>query len=322
MTSRSAPDRSTCSASTSATGRPADDNSLTETCAPWRASAAASRLADFSRVVAGVDGDDDGLVGLHDEGQRVEGGARRLGGAVPGDQHLAERPFAQARQRHQQHRPAGFVEQGVEVGARTGSSGSGFGGEDQVGRPRAGARCDRAVARRSFRRRCHSNGRPRFVEPLLEGVSSSAARLRLISPVVITNSASGNPSPVVIGAGSGSAWMPMRWLPSREASGTTAFEQAVDVLAVLDDGDDGLVAHGSLHAASLRKNARTMRTNGRTSDSAAWFRAMPAQALAVAAAAKPGDHRRDRRAGAFQRRFGVRARTTSSVQKLPSRYFG
>ena len=87
---------------------------------------------------------------------------------------------------------------------------------------RAPARAATALSPEKLSTALHSNGRPASPRRFLNAASSSAERLRLISPVVMTNSASGNPSADVIGAGNGSAWMPMRWLPRREASGTTA----------------------------------------------------------------------------------------------------
>ena len=77
------------------------------------------------------------LVGLEDEGQGVEGGARGFAAAVPGDDHAAERGEAGRVVRGDEHRPAGIVEQRVDVG-RSAPSGSGLGGDDEVAAAGAG----------------------------------------------------------------------------------------------------------------------------------------------------------------------------------------
>ena len=96
----------------------------------------------------------------------------------------------------------------------------GFGGDDEIGRARAGARRDRAVAGEAF------DGAPferqsGFAEALLEGGFQFGGALAV--------DLAGGDHEFGVGKsqcgghwrGNASAWMPIRWLPSRVASGTT-----------------------------------------------------------------------------------------------------
>ena len=124
---------------------------------------------------------------------------------------------------------------------------------------RAPARAATALSPEKLSMALQSNGSPASPTRFLKAASSSAARLRLISPVVTTNSASGNPIADVIGAGRGSAWMPMRWLPRRDGQRHRPHSSnRVDVVSALDDGDDGLVGHGmaSMRAAPVAQRKR------------------------------------------------------------------
>ena len=123
----------------------------------------------------------------------------------------------------------------------------------------------------------------------------------------------------------------MRWLPKRLGERQHALRARGRSSCALDDGDDGLVGHGSLHRArnvrggskdtrigalSRRSCRKRMRRQPATAlpSPLRWTALQAArQSLRTIASTLPGAR--------VQRRPGCGARTTSSVQNLPSRIF-